>query len=99
MLNFISTANSTERLPDPLKDRFRIVKVPDPTLAHLPALAANVMKDMAREDEERTHDAPLAGDELKVIGKAWEKAGFSMRKLQTIVQATLVARDECAQRH
>ena len=99
MLTFISTANSIDRLPDPLKDRFRIVKVPDPTLAHLPALAANVMKDMAREDEERRHDAPLAGDELKVIGKAWEKAGFSMRKLQKIVQATLVARDECAPRH
>ena len=99
MLTFISTANSTERLPAPLKDRFRIVKVPDPTLAHLPALAANVMKDIARDDEERSHDAPLAGDELSVIGKAWEKAGFSMRKLQKIVQATLQARDVCAPRH
>ena len=99
MLTFISTANSIDRLPDPLKDRFRIVKVPDPTLAHLPALAANVMRDMARDDEERTHDAPLAGDELAVIAKAWPKAGFSMRKLQKIVQATLEARDECAPRH
>jgi ATP-dependent Lon protease len=99
MLTYIATANTLDRLPDPLKDRFRIVRVPDPTLAHLPALAANVMVDIARDDEERDFDAPLAGDELAVIAKAWPKAGFSMRKLQKIVQATLEARDACAPRH
>jgi ATP-dependent Lon protease len=75
------------------------VKVPDPTLSHLPALAANVMRDLALDDEERTHDAPLACDELEVIGRAWAKAGFSMRKLQKIVGATLEARDQHAMRH
>ena len=96
---YASTANSIERLPAPLKDRFRIIRMPDPTLAHLQALAANVMRDIALEDELRLHDEPLAADELDVAGRAWAKVGFSMRKLQAIVRATLEARDQYAMRH
>jgi ATP-dependent Lon protease len=73
--------------------------VPAPTLAHLPALAASVMRDLAADDEARAGDEPLAGDELDVIGKTWKKAGFSMRSLQKIVAATLEARDSNAMRH
>jgi hypothetical protein len=86
-------------LPSPLRDRFRIIKVPTPTLQHLPQLAAQIMRDLAIDDDARSGDAPLAGDELDVCGKAWSKAGFSMRKLQAIVRATLEARDQCAMRH
>jgi hypothetical protein len=57
------------------------------------------MEDMAKEDQERIGDEPLAADELLVIGKMWERAGFSMRKLQKIVAATLAARDAHAMRH
>jgi ATP-dependent Lon protease len=99
MCSFIATANDATALPSPLKDRFRIVKVPSPTLAHLPQLAAQVMRDLAIEDEARQADPPLATDELAVIAKAWAKAGFSMRKLQKIVGATLEARDSYAPRH
>ena len=96
---FVATANDVSKLPPPLKDRLRIIRVPSPTLAHLPQLAAQVMRDIAIEDEARAHDPPLASDELAVIGKAWQQAGFSMRKLQKIVLATLEARDSYAQRH
>jgi hypothetical protein len=71
----------------------RDVDVDDPTLA------ANVMRDFAIEDEARQHDAPLADDELANIGKAWERAKFSMRALQKIVCATLDACDSHAMRH
>ena len=98
-ISYTATANSIERLPAPLKDRFRIIRMPEPTLAHLQALAANVMRDIAIEYEERLHDEPLAADELDVAGRAWTHAGFSMRKLQAIVRATLKARDQYAQRH
>jgi ATP-dependent Lon protease len=96
---YISTANDITKLPSPLRDRLRVIKVPTPTLQHLPALAASVMRDLAAQDEARAGDAPLAGDELAVIGKAWAKAGFSMRALQKIVGATLDARDQHAMRH
>jgi ATP-dependent Lon protease len=98
-VSYICTANDASVLPDMLKDRFRIVKVPQPRLVDLPLLAASVMADLSREDEERAWDNPLATDELMVIAKAWQKAGFSLRKLQKIVRATLEARDQHAMRH
>jgi ATP-dependent Lon protease len=98
-LSYIATANDDTRLPPPLRDRFRIIKVASPSLQFLPQLAAQVMRDLSIEDGSRSCDAPLADDELAIIGKAWSKAGFSMRKLQKIVSATLEARDQYAMRH
>jgi ATP-dependent Lon protease len=98
-VSYISTANDVSKLPSHIRDRFRCVRVPDPTLAHLPALAAQVMRDLSIEDEARSGDPPLAGDELAIIGKAWQRAGLSMRQLQKIVAATLDARDQHAPRH
>ncbi|WP_368507710.1 AAA family ATPase [Bradyrhizobium lupini] len=95
----LATANSVERLPSQLRDRFRAIKIPAPTLAHLPRLAALVMRDLAAEDDARAHDEPLAADELEIIGRAWARERFSMRKLQRLVGATLEARDMCARRH
>jgi ATP-dependent Lon protease len=99
MVSYVATANDVSGLPAPLKDRFRIIRVPTPTLQYLPALAAQVMRDLAIEDEGRMHDPPLAGDELAVIAKTWERARFSMRSLQKIVGATLEARDRFSMRH
>jgi ATP-dependent Lon protease len=98
-ISFAATANDVTKLPGPLRDRFRVIRVPTPTLQHLPALAASVMRDLAAEDEARAGDEPLAEDELDVIGKAWSRAGFSMRSLQKIVGASLEARDQHAMRH
>jgi ATP-dependent Lon protease len=99
MVSYCCTANDASVLPDMLKDRFRIIRIPAPRLVDLPLLAASIMDDMARENAERVGDDPLAPDELLVIARAWEKAGFSMRKLQKIVAATLEARDQFAMRH
>jgi len=97
--SIIATANDASKLPSPLRDRFRIIKVQTPSLQNLSPLAAQVMRDIATEDEARSCDEPLAADELAVIGKAWWKSGFSIRKLQKIVLATLEARDSHAPRH
>jgi ATP-dependent Lon protease len=98
-VSHIATANSIENLPDPLKDRYRIVKVPAPRLADLPRLAANVLQELAVETGEQGFVWPLADDEIEVIGRAWEKAGFSIRSLQKIVAATLDVRNANAVRH
>lgn len=99
MLSYICTANDAKLLPGMLRDRFRLIRMPTPSIEHLPQLAANVMEDLARDDEARAGDLPMAADELAVAGKAWARAGFSMRKLKSIVSATLDARDYCAPRH
>jgi ATP-dependent Lon protease len=98
-VSYIATANDASVLPDFLRDRFRIIRIPAPRLVDLPLLAASIMADLSKEEEERAWDGPLASDELMVIAKAWERAGFSLRKLQKIVRATLEARDQFAMRH
>lgn len=97
--SFLSTANDSSKIPGPLRDRMRMIRVPAPSLAHLPALAAQVMIDLARKDEARAGDVPLGDDELGNIGRAWKQRGFSMRTLKAIVRGTLEARDSCAMRH
>jgi ATP-dependent Lon protease len=98
-ISHIATANSIEELPAPLTDRYRIVKVEAPRLADLPALAANVLRELAVENGQEGFVWPLAADELEVIGRAWEKAGFSIRKLQKIMAGTVAARNATAVRH
>ena len=97
----IATANSAEKLPAQLRDRFRVIRIPAPTLAYLPRLASIIVNEMAVEDGMWASHAiePLAPDELEIIGRAWARERFSMRKLQRLVAATLEARDMCARRH
>jgi ATP-dependent Lon protease len=98
-ISYIATANSIDALPAPLKDRFRVVKVPAPRLRDLPLLAANVLQELAVESGEQGFVWPLAHDELEVIARAWETAGFSIRNLQKILEATVEARNATAVRH
>jgi ATP-dependent Lon protease len=98
-VSHVATANSIEKLPDPLKDRYRIVRVPAPRLADLPRLAANVLQELAVEVGEQGFIWPLADDELEVIGRAWDKAGLSIRNLQKIVAATLDVRNSTSVKH
>lgn len=101
MVSYLATANDVSGLPEHIRDRFRIVRVPAPRLVDLPLLAASIVDSMLLEegDEWAGAVAPFAPDELMVMGKAWAAAGFSIRKLQKIVAATLEARDTCQMRH
>lgn len=86
-------------IPPHIRDRFRIVKVPLPGLQHLRPLAQDIMADLAAEaDVDVRWMAPLDADEEAVIAKVWARVGFSIRKLQKIVSATLEARDAQAMR-
>jgi hypothetical protein len=98
-VSYVATANVVGLLPAPLKDRFRIVKVPAPRLCDLPLLAGNVLQEIALENGEHGFVWPLAHDELQVMARAWETAGFSIRKLRNIVEATVEARNASAIRH
>lgn len=98
-VSYIATSNDDTLLPAPLRDRFRVINVPLPGLQHLPVLAANVVADIEKRDGSAGWNAPLARDELQVIGQAWKRAKFSVRSLQKIVGATLDARAAYAMRH
>lgn len=99
-VSYISTANDDTAIPTHIRDRFRVVRVPLPTLEHLRPLAANIMADLAaEEDVDPRWMTPLDADEEAVIAKAWTRAGLSIRNLQKIVGATLEARDAVAMRN
>ena len=99
-ISYISTANDDSKLPAHIKDRFRVIRMPAPTIEHLPAFAYNIQADKVLQDDEDVRwIEPLDGDELEVAGKAWAKAKFSMRALQKIVSATVDARASFALRH
>jgi hypothetical protein len=98
-VNYALTANDDTRLPSPLRDRIRIIRVPSPTVEHIESLAKSIMADLAVElaiPPAFLHD--LAPDELAVVAKAWGDNG-SVRRLQKIVRGTVTARDEHASRH
>jgi ATP-dependent Lon protease len=99
-VSYTATANDDTKIPSHIRDRFRIVRVPLPGLQHVRPLARQVMADIAAEnDVDPRWMAPLDADEEAVIAKAWQRAGFSIRKLQKIVSATLEARDAVAMRN
>lgn len=95
----IATANSLDGLPPFLLDRFRIIRWPMPTLAHLPQLAAGVLAEIEREADEQGFNPPLDPDELEAIGRVWARQKYSMRRLRRMIEATLDARAATAPRH
>jgi ATP-dependent Lon protease len=98
-ISYVATSNDDTVIPAHIRDRFRVVRVPLPTLDHLRPLARQVMADLATvEDLDPRFMAPLDADEEAVVAKAWQRSGFSIRKLQKIVSATLDARDAHAVR-
>jgi hypothetical protein len=46
---YAMTANDDTKLPSPLRDRCRIIRVPSPDIEHLPGLAASILRDIAVE--------------------------------------------------
>jgi len=95
---YVATANSLDPLPAPLRDRFRIVTFPKPTLDDLDALLPGLIKTLATErGVDARWIAPLTPDERNAVASAWP--GGSIRRLQRIFEAILLARDHAASRH
>ncbi|GGD38363.1 AAA family ATPase [Aureimonas glaciei] len=91
-VSFLATANSLE-LPAPLKDRFRVLTMPDAKPEHVQVLSRRMIRQI---EIGRGLDpgwiAPLDGDEIEVIQKAW--GGGSLRKLKSAIQVTVDVRDK-----
>ncbi len=97
MVSFLATANDLSTIPEPLRDRFRILRMPTPTIEHLPALAGQMLDALALERGVPVDMlGELAPDELEVIGRVW--GGGSLRKLRTAVEATVDLRERSAVR-
>lgn len=90
-VNFWATANSLDTIPAPLRDRFRIIRMPDPGPEHVSSIAQRIVEKIDRQaGRDVRWTPPLAADEIDVIRRAW--GGGSLRKLNRAVEATLSAR-------
>lgn len=89
---YVATANSLVGIPDPLRDRFRIVEVPEPGWEHVGDLARGILHDIAAERGiDRRWLEDLALDELEVLRSAWD--GGSIRKLRRALEVLVDGRD------
>jgi ATP-dependent Lon protease len=103
-INYIATANNELDLPKELRDRFRLLRIPEPSAEHLPALARTLAREIAAE----RGIAPKRGIvpewvldldsfEIDVASRLWR--GGSIRRLRAIVEIIISKRDELAMRH
>ena len=91
-VSYIATANSLDGVPAPLRDRLRVIKMPDPKPEHAPALIAKMLDDIAAERGlDRRWLPPLAGDELEIVNGAWP--GGSLRRLRRVLELLLDGRE------
>jgi hypothetical protein len=97
-LIWLATANSTAGLTGALRDRLRIVEIPDPRPEDVPALAASIVRDLAAERGFDARFVALEPWEVEALRKAFGRHG-SIRVLMRQVEAVVDGRDLCAARH
>jgi hypothetical protein len=87
-----ATANSLDGIPAPLRDRMRVLTMPEPSWVHIHTLTRQIV---ARIAVERGIDprwyAPLAEDEVELMLAVWP--GGSIRQLRRIVETLIDGRD------
>ena len=97
-VSHFATANSLDGIPAPLRDRMRIIQMPDPGWQHLGALTRQILARLARERGlDPREPVALAEDEMDLVRSAWP--GGSIRRLTTIVRAIFDGRQQFMGRH
>ena len=92
-VSHFATANDLDAVPAPLRDRFRILTMPEPTWAHLGTLTKQIIDRIAAERGiDSRFFGDLAEDELDLIKQAWP--GGSIRQLTRIVTTIVDGRDQ-----
>jgi len=89
---WLGTANDAAEIPEPLRDRFRILAFSEPADHHLEPLARKLMREIA--EERGLHQGwarPLTWTELEALWKVWP--GGSVRALRRYLEGVLNARE------
>jgi ATP-dependent Lon protease len=88
-VGFFLTCNSVDEIPAPLRDRLRVIRLPDPGREHLAALVRSIVTDLGKEDPRWT---PMLDDgECAIAETLWK--GGSVRRLVAIVERILAYRE------
>ncbi len=91
-VSWLATANSVDGIPEPLRDRLRILRVAEPTIAHLIPLARTIVAELARESGDDIRFYPDLSDvELAIVERLWR--GRSIRRLRRIIEVVVRRRE------
>jgi ATP-dependent Lon protease len=91
-VNWILTANDASLIPAPLRDRCKIIQVPDPEWRHVGEVTRSILDSIAEDRDIDPRWLPdLDGDEIQLIGRHWR--GGSIRRLRRIVETIVDVRD------
>lgn len=92
-VSIVATANSVQRLPGPLLDRFAaIVEMPAPGREHIVPLSRHLAADIARaRGWDERFVTPFDETELAVMSRAWR--GGSVRRLRRIAETVVRGRE------
>lgn len=92
-VNYIMTANSSDALPSPLRDRLRVISFPTPQASDLDALLPAILTGIASERQiDPRWITQLDNDEYHATAQHWR--GGSVRQLKRIVEVILKAREK-----
>lgn len=92
-VSHFATSNNLSKVPAPLKDRLRILRMPSPGWQHIGLLSERVLDDIAkRRRHPRAFYPPLAQDEVDVIKDQW--FGGSIRRIERYVEIIVAGRDK-----
>jgi hypothetical protein len=96
--SFLATVNRPELLSGALRDRFRILHVPEPQAEHVPSIVAGMLADLRKARGVTQEFLPdLAPDEVALLVDRWKPG--SMRGLRRTVETILATRDRLATRN
>ncbi|MEO9131319.1 MAG: AAA family ATPase [Sphingomonas sp.] len=90
-VNWVMTANDASRLPAPLRSRLDIVEVTGPGPEHFDALAANILRDLAKDWEVPVTALPTIEPSVEQIVRQRFHGHRSVRRLAREIEAVLAA--------
>jgi ATP-dependent Lon protease len=90
-VGFMLTCNEETSLSGPLRDRLLVVRIPEPVIEHLPALARSIVADIGRAAGDQRWTPMLDDGELAVAESLWR--GGSVRRLRAIIERILAYRE------
>jgi len=90
-VSYIATANDLSRVSGPLRDRFRLIKAPLPTVEDLPVIVSTIHREILTEQGlDPAWAEPLAQDEIDILASRWR--GGSLRGLRRMVEVLVDGR-------
>jgi hypothetical protein len=91
-VSHFATANSLDGIPAPLRDRMRVLTMPEAGWQHVGVLTRQIIERIASERgvDPRWY-ADLAQDELDLVRQAW--TGGSLRQLGRVIETLIDGRD------